>query len=357
MKHPIETVVWAPQGDAVRILDQRRLPGDVVYRDLHTVDDVVDAIRTLAVRGAPAISVAGAMGLAVALTSFAAADRAAFDVALAAAAARIGSARPTAVNLPWAVARLVRRAAATTGGARQVLAAIRHEADAILTEDRATCRRIGEHGVTLLHDGVRVLTHCNAGALATAGIGTALAPVYVAIERGWRVEVLVGETRPLLQGARLTMWELMRAGVPCTLIADGATASLLRRGAADVVLVGADRIAMNGDVVNKIGTYGVALAAHAAGVPLVVCAPRSTIDAAAPDGDAVEIEERAASEVTDVGGARHAPDGARVRNPAFDVTPAALVSAIVTDAGVIRPPYDFRGSTTSAASTLDRTHR
>ena len=353
---PAEVVAWAPAGDAVRILDQRRLPGAVVYRDLRTVDDVVDAIRTLAVRGAPAIGVAGAMGLVVALVPCADGDRSRFDAALAIAGERIVGARPTAVNLPWAIGRLWRRAAATAGDARTALAALRHEAGAILDEDRAMCRRIGEHGVALLRDGARVLTHCNAGALATTGIGTALAPVYVAVERGWRIEVFVDETRPLLQGARLTMWELMRAGVPCTVIADGAAASLLRRGAADIVLVGADRIAANGDVVNKIGSYGVALAAQAAGLPFVVCAPSSTIDPATANGDAVEIEERAAAEVTGVSGALTVPEGARVRNPAFDVTPAALVTAIVTDTGILRAPYAFRVGTMPTASTLDLAH-
>jgi methylthioribose-1-phosphate isomerase len=356
--HP-RAVDWSPAGDALRILDQRLLPVERVERDLRTVDAVCDAIRTLAVRGAPAIGVAGAIGLAVAVTPHAHDAPAAFDAVLADAAARIRAARPTAVNLPWAVDRLVARDAAerAAGAAPAVrVVALRAEAAAILEEDRAMCRRIGEHGAALLDalraertphaDGaptpVRALTHCNAGALATAGIGTALAPLYVLAERGAPPQVWADETRPLLQGSRLTAWELAQAGIPVTVIADNMAAALLRAERIDAVLVGADRIAANGDAANKIGTYGLALAARAHGVPFVVLAPTSTVDPDTATGDGIPIEERAADELRHVGASPTAPAGAAVWNPAFDVTPASLITAIVTDRGVHRPPYDFR---------------
>ncbi|MBI2796926.1 MAG: S-methyl-5-thioribose-1-phosphate isomerase [Gemmatimonadetes bacterium] len=338
-------VTWGHDGTSVRIIDQRALPQALRYLELRTLDEVVDAIRTLAVRGAPAIGVAGAMGLAAVATSHVALTPREFAVALDDAARRIAAARPTAVNLPWAIARL-RRRAATEGHLEPVhlAAVLLDEAERLRAEDEAMCARIGTYGARLLNDGARVMTHCNAGALATAGIGTALAPVYAARDAGRHVEVLATETRPLWQGARLTMWELSQAGVPCTLIADGAAASLLRGGAADCVLVGADRIAANGDVANKIGTYPIALAAHAHHVPFYVAAPASTIDPATPTGADIDIEERDADELMSVAGARHVVVGARGRNPAFDVTPASLVTAIVTDAGIVLPPYDFSAS-------------
>jgi methylthioribose-1-phosphate isomerase len=236
---------------------------------------------------------------------------------------------------------MARRAAAEPGGAAELLAALRDEADAILAEDREMCRRIGEHGLALVPDGARVLTHCNAGALATGGIGTALAPLYLAAEAGRRIEVLVDETRPLLQGSRLTAWELARAGIPVTVLTDGMAASLMAAGGVDLCIVGADRIAANGDVANKIGTLGVAIAARHFGIPFYVAAPTSTLDPATATGADIPIEQRAAGEVTQGFGARTAPEGVQVYNPAFDVTPAALVSAIVTDRGVRRAPYDF----------------
>lgn len=340
----VVSIRWSPSGDALRILDQRELPHARVERDLRTVAEVCDAIRTLAVRGAPAIGAAGAMGLAVAMAPRRGEGREAWWTRLGESAARIRAARPTAVNLPWAVDRLL----ATVGDAHAAGApvdaladALRREADAILTEDRAMCRAIGEHGATLLPDAARVLTHCNAGALATCGIGTALAPVYVAHARGHAVSVWADETRPLLQGSRLTAWELAEAGVPVTVIADGMAAALLRTGTIDAVLVGADRIAANGDAANKIGTYALALAARAHGVPFYVLAPSSTIDAATPDGAGIPIEERDGDEVRAPMGRPAAPPDVAVWNPAFDVTPAALITAIVTDQGVMRPPYDF----------------
>ncbi|GLC26104.1 S-methyl-5-thioribose-1-phosphate isomerase [Roseisolibacter agri] len=341
----VQSIGWSPACDALRILDQRELPHACVERDLRTVDEVCDAIRTLAVRGAPAIGAAGAMGLAAAMTPRADEARDAWTARLRDSAARIRAARPTAVNLPWAVDRVLAAvAAADTDGAASaatLAAALRDAADAILVEDRAMCRAIGEHGVALLRDGARVLTHCNAGALATCGIGTALAPVYVAHERGQRVAVWADETRPLLQGSRLTAWELAQAGVPVTVIADGMAAALLRTGTIDAVLVGADRIAANGDAANKIGTYALALAARAHGVPFYVLAPSSTVDVATPDGARIPIEERDPDEVRAPMGRAAAPAGVAVWNPAFDVTPAHLITGIVTESGVVHPPYDF----------------
>jgi len=338
----VESVRWSPDGTAVRIVDQRLLPERYLERDLRTLEEIREAIATLAVRGAPAIGIAGAMGLAVVAEAARDATADAFARRVADAAEAIRAARPTAVNLPWAVDRLVRRAASTTGDNLAIVAALRDEATAILDEDRAMCRRIGEHGLPLVPDGTRVLTHCNAGALATGGIGTALAPIYLAAEAGRRVEVIVDETRPLLQGSRLTAWELTRAGIPVTIITDATAPALMRRGGVDLCLVGADRIAANGDVANKIGTYGVAVAARHHEIPLYVAAPASTFDPATPDGDAIEIEQRAADEVRRTFGRLTAPPDVPVCAPAFDVTPAELVTAIVSDAGVHYPPFDFR---------------
>jgi methylthioribose-1-phosphate isomerase len=245
------------------------------------------------------------------------------------------------VNLGWAIDRMQRVATRHRDGEtmRDVL---RAEATKILEEDRAMCRKIGEHGATLIPHGARVLTHCNAGALATGGIGTALAAVYVAVEQGKDVEVLADETRPLLQGSRLTAWELTRAGIPVTVLVDGAAASLMRDGEVDLCIVGADRIAANGDAANKIGTYGLALAAKHHGIPFYIAAPSSTFDPATPTGAEILVEQRHADEVRRGFGPMTAPAAAAIHNPAFDVTPAALASAIVSDAGIHRPPYDFR---------------
>ena len=258
------------------------------------------------------------------------------------AAAEIEATRPTAVNLRWAVRRMLDCGERTEGDGHAILKALRAEATAILEEDRTMCRRIGEHGLTLLRDGMRVLTHCNAGALATGGIGTALAPIYVATERGMNIEVFVDESRPLLQGSRLTAWELQRAGVRVTVLTDGMAASLMRERGIDLCIVGAARIAANGDVANKIGTYGLAIAARHHAVSFVVAAPTSTLDPATSSGDEIVIEQRGADEVVQLAGTATAPSGVRVYNPAFDVTPAALVSAIVTDRGVYRAPYSFQ---------------
>ena len=337
----IEAVRWTEDGRALRIIDQTRLPGELVERELRELDDVCEAIAALRVRGAPAIGIAGAMGLVAALDAFVGEPDDRFRWRAASFAQRIGATRPTAVNLPWALGRMLVRLERERGDGPALLAALREEADAIREEDRRMCQRIGEHGLSLVPDGARVLTHCNAGALATGGIGTALAPLYLAAEAGRRIEVLVDETRPLLQGSRLTAWELMRAGLPVTVLTDGMAASLMAAGGVDLCIVGADRIAANGDVANKIGTLGVAVLARHFGIPFYVAAPTSTIDPATASGAAIPIEQRAEREVTCGFGVPTAPDGVRVYNPAFDVTPAALVSAIVTDRGVYRAPYDF----------------
>jgi methylthioribose-1-phosphate isomerase len=325
----------------VRIIDQRLLPERLIERDLRTLDDVTDAIRTLAVRGAPAIGIAGAMGLVAALAPDATESRDALLLRARTLASTIGATRPTAVNLPWAMRRMLECAERSVGDGRAMLDAMRAEATAILEEDRAMCRRIGEHGVALLSDGARVLTHCNAGALATGGIGTALAPIYVAAERGMHVELFVDESRPLLQGSRLTAWELQRAGVRVTVLTDGMAAALMRERGIDLCFVGADRIAANGDVANKIGTYGLAIVADHHDVPFVVAAPTSTIDPETSTGNDIVIEQRSSDEVVRLTGSRTAPPGICVYNPAFDVTPASLVSAIITDRAVHRPPYRF----------------
>ena len=337
----IQSVRWTEDGRGVRIIDQRLLPGKLVERELRSLGEVCDAIRTLAVRGAPAIGIAGAMGLVAVLAP----NETKGHEELLAEARRVGteiaSTRPTAVNLAWALDRVLGAAAASPDTGATMIDAMRREATAILEEDRAMCRRIGEHGLALLHDGARVVTHCNAGALATGGIGTALAPIYLAKERGWTIEVFVDESRPLLQGSRLTAWELQRAGVPVTVLTDGMAASLMREHGVDLCIVGADRIAANGDVANKIGTYSLAIAARYHDVPFVVAAPTSTMDLATTSGSEIVIEQREPDEVRRIGDVSTAPPGVCAYNPAFDVTPAALISAIVTDRGIHRPPFTF----------------
>jgi methylthioribose-1-phosphate isomerase len=324
-------VDWSPARTRLRLLDQRRLPGEEVVMEVRDLDDVVGAIASLAVRGAPAIGVAAAIGLAVTLRAASGGDSAVARTLLPLHARALVASRPTAVNLAWAVERMQQCAA--RAGTDALLAALDAEADAILHEDRAMCDAIGRHGAVLLADGARVLTHCNAGALATAGIGTALAPVYVAHAAGRRVAVYADETRPLRQGARLTAWELARAGIEVTVLPDGAAASLLASGAVDLVIVGADRIAANGDVANKIGTYGVALAARAHDVPFYVAAPWSTVDVQTVAGADIVIEHRDARELAPL------PAGVRTWNPAFDVTPCALVTAYITDRGIVAAPF------------------
>ncbi|HXO86650.1 MAG TPA: S-methyl-5-thioribose-1-phosphate isomerase [Gemmatimonadales bacterium] len=335
---PIQPISWSPSG-AVRIIDQRALPSSVITHDLETAEAVADAIRTLQVRGAPLIGIAAAMGVVAATRDQRAAPRADFVQNVQQLAGLLGTARPTAVNLRWALDRMVRVAEATPGDSEALWERLRVEAAAIWDEDRDMCRRIGEHGLRVLKDGANVLTHCNTGALATGGIGTALAPIYLAHEQGRQVHVYVDETRPLLQGSRLTAWELMQAGVSCTLITDGTAATLMQQGKVDVVLVGADRICANGDFANKIGTYGLAVLAQHHGVPFYCAAPWSTVDATLARGNLIPIEQRAASEVTVVAGQPIAPDGMTALNPAFDVTPAGYVKGFITDRGIVQPPF------------------
>lgn len=328
-------IAWTPS-HGVRILDQTLLPTEEAYRDLETVEAVAEAIRTLRVRGAPLIGIAAAMGVVAGRWGSGAAGQGGLERVYHACQV-LGATRPTAVNLHWALDRMRRRAKQAHEAGADLRAALIEEANAIWQEDRAMCRRIGELGAPLIPDRGTVCTLCNAGALATGGIGTALAPVYTVHEAGRTPHVLVPETRPLLQGSRLTAWELTHAGVPCTLIADGMIASRLRLGDVACVLVGADRIAANGDVANKIGTYGLALAARAHGIPFYVAAPSSTVDRATLDGNGIPIEQRDADEVATWRGNRTAPEGIRVWNPAFDVTPAALITAIITDKGIFQP--------------------
>lgn len=325
---------------AVELLDQRRLPGEETYLRLSTVEDVARAIEDMAVRGAPAIGVTAAMGVAIGLAA-APADE--MERALGATVARLRRTRPTAVNLHWALERMERdlrqeiEAGADAAELRTRACVLARE---IHDEDLAACRAIGDHGSALVPLGARLLTHCNAGALATAGYGTALGVVRSAARDGRLERVLACETRPFLQGARLTAWELHRDGIPVTLVTDSMAGSLMARGLIDVVVVGADRIARNGDVANKIGTYTHAVLAHAHGIPFVVAAPVSTIDPRMPTGAGIPIEERSSDEVTVIAGRRIAPEGVAALHPGFDVTPAKYVSAIVTEEGVIRPPFD-----------------
>ncbi len=339
----LATIRWL--GDArsghVRLLDQTRLPGETVELEVRSLDAMVSAIQCLAVRGAPALGVAGAYGLVLGLQALAAAPAPELLARVRVAAKTLAEARPTAVNLPGAVERSVRRAERELAAGRDVealLAALLDEAHALDAAERAACERMGEFGAALLSDGMGVLTHCNAGALATVGIGTALAPLYVAARQKKRLRVFADETRPLFQGARLTAWELARGGLDVTVLVDGAAGQVFQRGWVQAVFVGADRIAMNGDVANKIGTYPVAVLARRHGVPFYVVAPLSTLDPRCPDGASIPIEERAAREVTHPLGVAAVPAGVRAFNPAFDVTPAELVSALITERAVVHAP-------------------
>jgi methylthioribose-1-phosphate isomerase len=316
-------------GRALAVLDQTRLPGAEVWLALEGAPDTAQAIRRLAVRGAPLIGVAAAYGLAMEVARQPGLGTLEHGWEL------LRAARPTAVNLAYAVDRV--RAAALAAGAATMAGAAREEAQRIHAEEDAASAAIAAHGAQLLAGAKRIATHCNTGALAAGGQGTALAVILALHERGG-VHVLAGETRPLLQGARLTVWELARAGVAHELVVDGAMAGLIRRGEVDAVIVGCDRVAANGDTANKVGTYPLALAAGAAGIPFVVAGPTSTIDAGLPDGEGIEIEERDGDEVRAFGGVATTLAGTAVRNPAFDVTPAALVTALVTERGIARPP-------------------
>lgn len=329
---------WNEAAFRVDLLDQTRLPVEEVWLEIGTPEEMAEAIRSLRVRGAPAIGIAAAYGVVLALRD----DRSGEPQELArAAVALLAGTRPTAVNLFWALRRMEGRIEALPQAGREELRSVLlEEAHRIQEEDRAAGLRLGEHGLSLLRDGMTVLTHCHTGGVATSGYGTALAPLVLSRERGVHLQAFVDETRPLLQGSRITAWELARAGVPATLITDSMAGHVMQQGRVDAVLVGADRIAANGDVANKIGTYGLAVLAHAHGIPFYVSAPVSTVDLSTPSGEAIEIEERNAREVTHGFGRQTAPDGVRVYNPAFDVTPARYVSAIITEHGVVRPPYE-----------------
>lgn len=332
--------VWLEDG-VVRLVDQSRLPQETVIISCQTTDALADAIRGLRIRGAPAIGVAAACGIAQAAAAAASLPAPQALAAVESAARALAATRPTAVNLRWAVERMLALARSIDEPAERArrLAA---EADAIAAEDEAANRAIGRLGAEQIRPGERILTYCHTGGLATAGYGTAFGILRAAHDAGKGIRVLACETRPILQGARLTAWELKMLGIPFALITDNAAGALMARGEIDRVIVGADRIAANGDVANKIGTYALAVLAGAHGIPFLVAAPTSSIDLQTPSGAAIPIEERAATEVTHLGGRQIAPDGIAVRNPAFDVTPARLITAIVTEAGVAHPPYERR---------------
>jgi methylthioribose-1-phosphate isomerase len=337
----LPTIDW--QDDAIVMVDQRKLPTKEVYVRCTTASDVARAIKTMVIRGAPAIGVAAAMGLALGMKKSRATGTRQFAAEFQKTCDLLAATRPTAVNLFWAIDRMKRAFAEVAhdgASAAEIAARLEREARTIHDDDVASCRAIGAHGAEVVPQGARILTHCNAGALATAGYGTALGVVRAAAERGKQVQVYADETRPFLQGARLTAWELVRDGIPTTVITDNMAGSIMRQGLVDFVVVGADRIAANGDVANKIGTYPVAVLAREHGIPFYVAAPLSTIDPATADGSAIPIEERNAREVTHIGTTQVAPAGAHVRNPAFDVTPARLVTGIVTERGIFRAPYE-----------------
>jgi len=336
----IRPVRW--DGTRLVLLDQTRLPIEEVERAYGSWQDAADAIRSLVVRGAPAIGVAAAFGVALAARQSRADHWEGFLADLEEAIKGLGATRPTAVNLFWALERMRRVAIANRASSIDALRQrLLEEAQAILDEDVRANRVMGAHGAALVPDGGRILTHCNAGALATAGYGTALGVARAAHEQGKLALVWVDETRPVMQGSRLTAWELAREGIPHRLISDVAAAYVMKRGDVDLVVTGADRIAANGDTANKIGTYGLAVLADHHGIPFYVAAPFSTIDPTVATGAAIVIEERDASEVRGVAGRQTAPAASPVFNPAFDVTPAALIAAIITERGVVRPPYHF----------------
>jgi methylthioribose-1-phosphate isomerase len=327
--------------DIVRVLDQRVLPHQVVYRDLTDEDEVAAAIREMVVRGAPLIGAVAAYGMALAARRSTATDPIALRADLARVAELLAAARPTAVNLTWAVARVIDRVEAEgLASVEEMKRVALDEAHRIALEDVQVNRQLGWNALPLIPDVATIIHHCNTGGLATVDVGTALGVIRVAHEQGKRIHVLVDETRPRLQGARLTAWELRELGIPYTVIVDGASGHFMRTKGIDLCLVGCDRVAANGDTANKIGTYNLALVARAHGVPFYVAAPTSTIDLTVPHGDAIPIEERSPREVTHVGEEWITPDGASVANPAFDITPAAYITAIITEAGIAWPPYE-----------------
>jgi methylthioribose-1-phosphate isomerase len=336
----IPTLAWTPQG--VRFIDQTRLPLEESYVLATTYEQVADVIVTMVVRGAPAIGVSAAYGVALGVLQTAAPSASELVPEFERICARLASTRPTAVNLFWAIDRMKRVFAALVGAGAtldQIKEKMLAEAHAMYEEDIAACKTMGAFGGALLPQEGGVLTHCNAGALATCGYGTALGVIRSAVEQGKRIHVYADETRPFLQGARLTAWELMQDHIPTTVICDNMAASIMRAGRIQAVVVGADRIAANGDTANKIGTYNVAILAKEHGIPFYVAAPWSTIDLATPTGDSIPIEERPQIEVTHHGGKQLTPNGVGICNPAFDVTPAKYIAAIVTERGVLRAPF------------------
>jgi methylthioribose-1-phosphate isomerase len=342
MQTAFEAVRFDDAAGELVLLDQTLLPGEVRYIRLTEPAEVREAIYELRVRGAPAIGIAAAYGAYLGACRGPAEDPAGIGRDFTAACALLRAARPTAVNLGWALDRMERLFRAVTGRSlREIRAALKKEADSIRSEDEEVCRRIGENGLALLSRGWGLLTHCNAGALATARYGTALAPLYLGAERGYGFKVFADETRPLLQGARLTAWELDAAGIDVTVICDNMASTVMSQGRIQAVLVGCDRVAANGDTANKIGTSGVAILARHYSIPFYIHAPISTIDASCPDGSTIPIEERPQAEVTERWYQRRmAPPGVKAYNPSFDVTPHDLITAIVTERGVIRPPFE-----------------
>ncbi len=339
LRSKFDTLRW--RGTFLEMIDQRALPHAISYLQYRRAADVAEAIRAMVVRGAPAIGCAAAYGIALdALALKDEQDAAIFFASMEAGISALAASRPTAVNLMWAIGRMRRAwSAVAKASPDEIARALVNEANAIFNEDIAANRRMGEFGAELVKDGARVLTHCNAGALATAGHGTALGVLRSAVEAGKRVHVFADETRPFLQGARLTAWELAQDDIPVTIIADSAAAFLMSRGEIDLVLVGADRIALNGDVANKIGTYGLAVVAARHAIPFYVAAPISTFDRRLDNGNGIPIEEREGDEIRGFGKDHWAAAGAAVRNPVFDLTPGELVTAFATERGVVRPPF------------------
>ncbi|MFE8699303.1 S-methyl-5-thioribose-1-phosphate isomerase [Cytobacillus sp. FJAT-54145] len=339
MEHTFLQSVTFKEG-TLYILDQTKLPTITEFLEITEIEDAWDAIKQLKVRGAPAIGIAAAYGLLLGLKNAPEENFDSFYGVLKENLTYLETSRPTAVNLFWALKRMDERAKLEREKpVAEIKAALEEEAHLIRQEDEEVCRSIGEHALTLFHDGMTVLTHCNAGGIATAKYGTALAPIYLAKEKGWDIKVYADETRPLLQGARLTTWELMQAGIDVTLITDSMAAMVMHKGLIQAVIVGCDRVAANGDVANKIGTYGVALLAKAHNIPFYVAAPTPTVDLDTKTGHDIPIEERGMEEITEGLGKQTAPEGVKVFNPAFDVTPHELITAIITEKGIIKGNY------------------
>ena len=337
---PLPTIEW--HDGKVRLIDQTLLPNELKYIECENVDEVWEAIKVLRVRGAPAIGIAGALGTVLGIWNSDAKSFSEFNEQLQKVTSYLAESRPTAVNLFWALDRMKAVAGANKDkDIPQLKEILLAEVQKIIVEDKAICRAIGRNGAELIKDDDTILTHCNAGGLATADYGTALAVIFTAHEQEKQIKVFADETRPLLQGARLTAWELMQAGIDVTLICDNMAAQVMKEGRINCVIVGADRIAANGDTANKIGTYGVAVLAKEHKIPFYVAAPTSTLDLSIATGDLIPIEQRKAEEITEGFGERTAPQGVKVYNPAFDVTPARLIDAIITEKGIIRPPYNF----------------